>query len=231
MVSYTFQGVFHRNKHKTHFSVQRISVVFYSELFFLLVKTIVYNPYYYCSLIFWIFLSREVVFRSKRNVFLNEFSIPASGNRLSVQFTQYSFIQKFFPVCGNRKIQFLENNLFPGNRNRFSGLWKPFFSSSLRHSCHCQLYFPSGENVFLNAFWLVEKHFLASGNALLSIFLKFSASDSFFFVQWKRSFQTNLSFQLVETNFFPFLGKAFPVQCKLIFQQILHSGQWKLICG
>ena len=127
LVQTTFQGALHRNKYKTHFSVQKNSIVFYLELFFQLVKTIVYNPYYYCSLIFWIFLSREVVFRSKRNVFLNEFSIPASGNRLSVQFTQHSFIQKFFLVCRNRKIQFLENSLFPANRNRFSGLWKPFF--------------------------------------------------------------------------------------------------------
>ena len=153
----------------------------------------------------------EVVIWSKRNVFLNEFSIPASGNRLSVQFTQYSFIQKFFPVCGNRKIQFLENNLFPGNRNRFSGLWKPFFSSSLRHSCHCQLYFPSSENVFLNAFWQVEKHFLASGNAFFYLFLEFSASDSFFLVQWKRSFQTNLSFWLVETHFLGSGNQFFPI--------------------
>ena len=210
MVLYTFQGFLYRNKHKTHFSVQKNSIVFYSELFFLLVKTIVYNPYYYCSLIFWIFLSMKVVFRSKRNVFLNEFSIPASGNRLSVQFTQYSFIQKFFPVCGNRKIQFLENNLFPGNRNRFSGLWKPFFSSSLRHSCHCQLYFPSSENVFLNAFWQVEKHFLASGNAFFYLFLEFSASF-FFLVQWKRSFQTNLSFWLVETHFLARGNQIFPI--------------------
>ena len=45
-------------------------VVFYSELFFLLVKTIFYNLYYYCSLIFWIFLSMEVVFRSKKKLIL-----------------------------------------------------------------------------------------------------------------------------------------------------------------
>ena len=77
----------------------------------------------------------KVVIWSKGNVFLNEFSIPASGNRLSIWFTQYSFIYKFFPVCGNRKIQFLENNLFPGNTNRFL------------------------------SFRQVEKHFLASGNA------------------------------------------------------------------
>ena len=47
------------------------------------------------------------------------------------------------------------------------------------------------------------------------------------------SFQTNLSFWLVETHFLAngnqfFSGKAFPLS-KLIFQQILHSGQWRLI--
>ena len=166
----------------------------------------------------------EIVIWSKRNAFLNEFSIPASGNRLSVQFTQYSFIQKFFPVCGNRKIQFLENNLFPGNRNRFSGLWKPFFSFSLRHSCHCQLYFPSSENVFLNAFWQVEKHFLASGNSFfiyfwsfLPVFLFFSsfilASGSAFSGQRKPFFS---HFQV----------KRFPSSVNLFFNKscILVSG-------
>ena len=171
----------------------------------------------------------EVVFRSKGNVFLNEFSIPASGSQLSVQFTQYSFIQKFFPVCGNRKIQFLENNLFPGNRNRFSGLWKPFFSSSLRHSCHCQLYFPSSENVFLNAFWQVETLFFIYFWSFLPVIVFFSSSGNVVFKRIFHSGQWKRIFWLVETNFFPFLGKAFPVQCKLIFQQILHSGQWKLI--
>ena len=41
MVPYTFQGVLYRNKHKTHFSVQKNSIIFYSELSFLLVKIIV----------------------------------------------------------------------------------------------------------------------------------------------------------------------------------------------
>ena len=163
MVLYTFQGFLYRNKHKTHFSVQKNSIVFYSELFFLLVKTIVYNPYYYCSLIFQIFLSMEVFFRKPN--FCLVYAI--------------FFYLKFFPVCGNRKIQFLENKLFPANTNRFLACGNHFFSSSLRHSCHCELYFPSCKNVFLNAFWLVEKHLLASGNAFFIYFLEFSASDSF----------------------------------------------------
>ena len=212
MVSYIFQGVLHCNKHKTHFSVQKNSIVFYSELFFLLVKTIVYNPYYYCSLIFWIFLSMEVVCRSKRNVFLNEFSIPASGNRLSAQFTQYSFIQKLFPVCENRRIQFLENSLFPANRNRFSGLWKPFFFQ-FETFLSLLTYFPSSENVFLNAFWLVEqwKRLWLVETLFFIYFLEFSASDSFFLVQWKRSFQTNLLFWLVETHFLASGNQVFPI--------------------
>ena len=85
-----FQGVLHCSEHKTHFAVQKNSIVFYSELFFLLVKTIIeiiekpiYNPYC-CSLIFWILLSMGAVFPSKRNVFLKEFSIPAYGKRRSV---------------------------------------------------------------------------------------------------------------------------------------------------
>ena len=39
----------------------------------------------------------------------------------------------------------------------------------------------------------------------------------------------NPSFWLVETIFYPFLVKALSVQCTLIFQQILHSGQQKLL--
>ena len=33
----------------------------------------------------------------------------------------------------------------------------------------------------------------------------------------------------METSFSPFLVQAFSVNCKLIFQQIPHSGEWKLI--
>ena len=71
-------------------------------------------------------------------------------------------------------------------------------------------------------FWLVETLFYL-------VFRYFCQWLLFFLVQWKRIFETNPSLQLVETNFLPFLVKAFSVQCKLIFQQILHSGQWRLI--
>ena len=162
------------------------------------------------------FLQVESDFLSSlRNIFLfrNFFLFVETGRFNFCKITFFLLIETDFLPCGNH-----------------------FFSSSLRHSCHCQLYFPSSENVFLNTFWLVEKHFLASGNAFSSIFQSFQPAIVFFSssgnVVFKRIFhsgQWKRIFQLAETNFFPFLGKSFPVQCKLIFQQILHSGQWKLI--
>ena len=40
-------------------------------------------------------------FSSCRNVFLNKFSIPASGNQFSVYLKQYSFIWRFFSISKN----------------------------------------------------------------------------------------------------------------------------------
>ena len=137
------------------------------------------------------FLQVESDFLSSlRNIFLfrNFFLFVETGRFNFCKITFFLLIETDFLACGNH-----------------------FFSSSLRHSCHCQLYFPSSENVFLNAFWQVEKHFLASGNAFFYLFLEFSASDSFFLVQWKRSFQTNLSFWLVETHFLGSGNQFFPI--------------------
>ena len=122
-------------------SIKRISqskriVVFYSELFFLLVKTIVYNPYYYCSLIFWIFLSMEVVCRSKRNVFLNEFSIPASGNRLSFSLHNILLFRNFFLFVETGRFNFWKITFFLLIETNFLACGNHFFPS-LRHSCHC----------------------------------------------------------------------------------------------
>ena len=69
----------------------------------------------------------EAVFPSNRNVFLNEFSIPASKNWLSFYFKQYSFIQRLFSANENCKIQFLKNNFIPVVENVFLASEKPFF--------------------------------------------------------------------------------------------------------
>ena len=42
-----------------------------------------------------IFLAVKTIFQSSGNVFFNEFFIPSSGNVFSVQWKQYSFIQRF----------------------------------------------------------------------------------------------------------------------------------------
>ena len=136
----------------------------------------------------------------------------------------------------NRCECFMENKetfLLTMIRNGF--FLETLFSSNLRHSCHCQFYFSvQWKRIF--------KRILASGNAfsgqwnaLFIYFLDISASDSFFSssenVVLKRilhSGQWKHIFCLVKTKFFPFLVKAFSVQCKLIFQKILHSGQWKI---
>ena len=122
-------------------SIKRISqskriVVFYSELFFLLVKTIVYNPYYYCSLIFWIFLSMEVVCRSKRNVFLNEFSIPASGTDFLPSLHNILLFRNFFLFVKTGGFNFWKIAYFLLIETDFLACGNHFFSS-LRHSCHC----------------------------------------------------------------------------------------------
>ena len=127
----------------------------------------------------------EVVFQSKRNVFLNEFSIPASENRLSVKLTQYSFIQRLFPVCGNRKIQFLENNLFPANRNRFS--WR-------RYS-------------FIQFFFL-ETIIAIRGRPKLLKHLVPARSNRFFFFQ--ALIRIEVAFRSSEIAFF---GKSFDLAC------------------
>ena len=87
------------------------------------------------------------------------------------------------------------------------------------------------------AFRLVKTGFLAVKKFFYSIFRYSCHCQLYFLVQWKRIFETNPSFRIVETTFFPIcqillVVKAFiSVQCKHIFHQILHFGQWKLTFG
>ena len=68
--------------------------------------------------------------------------------------------------------------------NSFSGLRKRFFIYFLEFSACDSLFLVQWKRSFQTnpSFWLVEKHFLASGNALFIHFLEISASDSFFLV-------------------------------------------------
>ena len=55
------------------------------------------------------------------------FTLPASGNRFSVYFKQYSFIWIFFSASRNHTgNSIFEKYLISANRNWFSGWWKPF---------------------------------------------------------------------------------------------------------
>ena len=184
----------------------------------------------------------EVVFWSKRNVFLNEFSIPTRKNRLSVQLTQYSFIQRVFPVCGNWTIQFLENNLFPANRNRFSGLWKLFFFFQFETLVTA--------NSISRLVKCIFKHILLSGKAFSGqwkhfFYLFFRVFCQFFSCPVETQF-SNESFILGNGNVFSgqwkrifshFQVKLFQSSVNLFFHKscILVSGnqfccQWKPFC-
>ena len=179
----------------------------------------------------------EGVFSSNSDLFLNELSIPASGNELSVQLKQYSFIQIFF-FCSWKSgaLIFGKNNLIPANGNSYSGYWKAFFSSILRHSCYYQLYFsvqqkrifkriPVSENRFCGQWKPLFNYF----QAFLPVVVFFSSSGNVFLKLLLYSGQWKLIFWLVETILFQFLIKAFSIQFKLIFPRILHFGQRKLI--
>ena len=99
-----FSLMFFKELVETHFSVQKKKYCFLFRLFFSASRNhyLNYREAYLKLLllllatafffIFQIFLSVGVVFPSSRNVFLNEFSIPASGNQFSVWLKQYSFI-------------------------------------------------------------------------------------------------------------------------------------------
>ena len=68
--------------------------------------------------------------------------------------------------------------------NSFSGLRKRFFIYFLEFSACDSLFLVQWKRSFQTnpSFWLVEKHFLASGNAYFIHFSDISDSDSFFLV-------------------------------------------------
>ena len=142
-----------------------------------------------------ILLSHKVSFPSSENVFSNKSSVPASGNLFSVQWKQYALIQSFHFCCWGKKLKekpfsASENHLFNfiDRRSSFSVQWKYFLmNASLR---------------------TVETEYLASRNHFY-IFVDTCASESFFFVQWKRIFDRIFHFDyckkifaLVETIYF-----------------------------
>ena len=83
---------------------------------------------------FQIFLPMYTEFSFSRNVVLNKFSIPTSGDQFSVHLKQYSFILTFFSASGNSI--FKKITLFPLVETDFLASGNHFFSSIFRHYCH-----------------------------------------------------------------------------------------------
>ena len=98
---------------KTHFSVQEKRYYFLLSTFFRASGNHYSNYTEAClkllslllPTIFFDFsdIPTIAVFSSSRNVFLNKFSIPVSGNRFSVFLKQYFFIWRFFSAIGNHR--------------------------------------------------------------------------------------------------------------------------------
>ena len=184
----------------------------------------------------------EAVFPSNRNVFLNEFSILASGNRHSVQLKQCSFIQSFvFCLWKPEDPIFEKITLFLLVETDFLASGNYSFSSNLRPSCHCQLYFSTQRKRIFKAFWLVETHFCLVETLFLSIFQSFLPVIVFFLssknVVLKRilhSGQWKLIFWIVDTILcqylkYPFHWKQFFHLLEMSFKRILYYSQWQRI--
>ena len=158
----------------------------------------------------------EGVFSSDSDLFLNELPIPASGNQLSVQLKQYSFIQIFcFCLWKSGALIYGKNNLIPANGNSYSGCWKAFFSSILRHSCYYQLYFSVQQKRIFKRIPVSENRFCGQWKPLFNYFQAFLPVVVFFSSSGNvllYSGQCKQLFWLVETILFHFLVKAFTVQ-------------------
>ena len=152
----------------------------------------------------------ETVFPSNRTVLLNEFSIPANRNRLCVQLKQYYFIQRFFFCLLKPGDAIFEKQPFCASGKGISGQQKPFFSSILRHSCYCQLYF--------SVQWI-------------SIFKRIPVSRNGFSGQWEHFF-LKLFFNISASGlcrYQTFMPVFFASSGNVILKRILLSGQWKRI--
>ena len=84
-----------------------------------------------------------------------------------------------------------------------------FFLPFLGTPATASFIFSSGGNTFLNAFRLVERDFLTSGNIFFIYFSAIPASDLC-------RYQT-------------FISVSFSSSGNVVLKQILHSGQWELI--
>ena len=126
----------------------------------------------------------------------------------------------FCSVCGNRELQFLKYNLIPASGNWFFLARGNLFFLFWDSPATANFIFPSSGNVFLNAFRLVERDFLATH--LLSIFqtfmLVFFLSSGNVFLkrilhsgQWK-TFCFNIS------NI-PSIGSSFSISWKYILNE------------
>ena len=118
----------------------------------------------------------------------------------------------FCSVCGNRELQFLKYNLIPASGNWFFLARGNLFFLFWDSPATANFIFPSSGNVFLNAFRLVERDFLATH--LLSIFqtftpVFFSSRGNVFLKQILHSGQWKRIFWPVENILFQYLKYPF----------------------
>ena len=153
--------------------------------------------------IFFDFLARRSSFPYRGKVFFNECFISGNGNGFSGQYKPFFIFfsktparESFFSVQWKRIFELTLHygywrRIFLSNEDRY--FTRKFFPTSF--------IFPSSGNVFLNAFWLMETHFLASANAFFYLFFRYFCQKQFFFSS----------------------------SGNVILKRIHHSGQWKRI--
>ena len=208
----------------------------------LLMQNLILASENYFLLFFQILLPPKVTFTSSENIFFNEFFILASGNSMLLFGAFLLLLDTMIEIRG---INF--------NRKIFSCQWKTFsFLCQKKQLLRIvETYFSTNAS-----FLVVETDFLASTNHKLFLFQQKRILSKFFilavaegfFLQWKASILLECSFLLGETvtgmsgnhflktdlilsseNSFSSQWKTFSSIASDIFQEFLHSGQWKQI--
>ena len=92
----------------------------------------------------------EAVFSSHRKVFLNEFSIPASGNSICLVETVFFYIEIFFLLVETEKSNFWKTPLFLLVETNFLANGNRFFLPFSDTPTTTSFIFLCSGNVFLN---------------------------------------------------------------------------------